>query len=261
MRIGTYNIRYDNSGDGDWGWKNRKETVIKQIHHMDADIFGTVEVLSHQKKDLLASLSSTYGSTGVARGDGIDEGEYNLIFYRLDKFNLLDSGHQWISLTPDVPSIHPEAGSKRVIVWGVLEDKETKEKILAIVTHLDNVSKTARELGSSQIKELLQQDKFKGLPVAVVGDFNFYNEDQAYKDITAFLKDSTLDDENLSIVPHTFQDDSEFVPHNPKRFTQLDYIFINDKLKTLGVTCGKDIAENGRYPSDHFPVWGQYQIV
>lgn len=260
MKVGTYNIRYDTPLDENWSWIHRKQNVIEQIKHMDTDIFGVVEALSHQKKDLESGLPS-YQTIGVARGDGIDDGEYNLIFFKKDRFKLIDSGHQWISETPNEPSIYPDAGSPRVIVWGIFEEKNTKKQFAMMVTHLDDASQKARNLGSFYLKQLLTTSKFKTLPSFLVGDFNFFREDQAYKEILDFMKDSTLDNEGLSIVPHTYQEQSEFIPHNPKKFTQLDYIFVNSHLETLGVTIGKDISKTGKYPSDHFPIWGEYEFI
>lgn len=260
MRVATYNIRYDTPSDGEWGWNARKDGVITQLKHINADVFGLDEVLEHQRKSLVEAFND-YQSVGIGREDGEHLGEFNLIFYKKDKYELIESGHEWISLTPNEPSFYPEAGSPRIIVWAILEDKITKQKFVAVVTHLDDRSIEARDYGAKRIIELLSHDKFKNLPQFVFGDFNFANEEEkGYKILSQNMKDSTKDANGKAITPHTYQDFSEFMTNNHDKFTQLDYIFINSNVKTLGITHGEEITEAGKYPSDHFPVWGQYEI-
>lgn len=257
MKIGTYNIRYDAFVDKDWSWQARKPFVLAQLKAMDCDVFGIDEALPHQREDLVAAFPD-HDSLGVARDNGVDEGEFNLLFYRKARFDLIDSGYEWISATKDQPSRYPGAGSNRIIVWAVLEDKATQKRFLAAVTHLDDQSEEARVFGVSRIRQLVEAHD--DLPAIVVGDFNMYVTDEGYKQMVSFMDDSMLDDEGQPIVTATFQDNSEFHPHNPSRFTRIDYLFTRG-MKTLGVTAGTMIADNGLYPSDHFPVWGVYQLV
>jgi endonuclease/exonuclease/phosphatase family metal-dependent hydrolase len=44
----SYNIRYDNPGDGDDQWANRKEAVVELIKYYQPSVLGLQEALHHQ---------------------------------------------------------------------------------------------------------------------------------------------------------------------------------------------------------------------
>ena len=48
LRLATFNIRYDNSGDGPNSWPHRKDSICAFIHRVDPDIIDMQEVLHHQ---------------------------------------------------------------------------------------------------------------------------------------------------------------------------------------------------------------------
>ena len=98
----SYNLRNANSADslqGD-GWGNRCLIIADLVQFHEFDIFGTQEGLRHQLDSLKASLPK-YDYIGVGRNDGKKEGEHAAIFYRIDKFELLEHGDFWLSETPE----------------------------------------------------------------------------------------------------------------------------------------------------------------
>ena len=89
----SYNLRNANSADslqGD-GWGNRCPIIAGLVQFHEFDIFGTQEGLRHQLDSLKTSLPK-YDYIGVGRNDGKKEGEHAAIFYRIDKFELLEHG-------------------------------------------------------------------------------------------------------------------------------------------------------------------------
>src|SRR5699024_1813872 len=48
LKVGSYNIRYDNQGDRDKGdgWEHRLPVISSIIHWEDVDVFGAQEVLA-----------------------------------------------------------------------------------------------------------------------------------------------------------------------------------------------------------------------
>ena len=91
LTVLTMNVRYDNPEDGENNWRFRRERVGELICSQQVDLLGTQEVLSNQYDDLRAELPA-YASVGVGREDGARAGEFNAIFYRTERFELLDSG-------------------------------------------------------------------------------------------------------------------------------------------------------------------------
>ena len=80
---------------------NRRDRVASVIRFHKADLVGMREVLRDQIGDLEILLPQ-YGWIGVGRDDGADGGEFSPIFYRKDRFTVLDSGTFWLSETPEV---------------------------------------------------------------------------------------------------------------------------------------------------------------
>ena len=97
---GTFNIRYDNPDDQENNWKFRKDRVATFIQQEKLDIVGMQEVLHNQLEDLKTRLPE-YAEVGIGREDGKQQGEYAPIFYRKDRFKLLDSNTFWLSQYPD----------------------------------------------------------------------------------------------------------------------------------------------------------------
>ena len=104
-RLGSYNIRYSNKNDSiaGNGWGQRSPYVASLIRFHDFDIIGTQEGKYHQLQDML-SMMPGYDYIGVGRDDGIHAGEHSAIFYKTDKFDVVDHGDFWLSETPDRPS-------------------------------------------------------------------------------------------------------------------------------------------------------------
>ena len=100
VNVMSFNIRYDNPEDSLDNWRYRKDRVANAIHFYDVDILGTQEVLHNQLEDLKLRLPE-YGVVGVGREDGKEKGEYSALWYKKDRFNVLDSGYFWLSETPE----------------------------------------------------------------------------------------------------------------------------------------------------------------
>jgi endonuclease/exonuclease/phosphatase family metal-dependent hydrolase len=52
LRVASYNLRYNNAGDGADAWPNRKEMVKNLVQHYDFDVFGIQEGLRAQLNDV-----------------------------------------------------------------------------------------------------------------------------------------------------------------------------------------------------------------
>src|SRR5690606_23574983 len=90
--VGSFNLRLDiPKVDIGNEWSNRAPLVSSIIKFYEFDILGTQEGFAHQLEDLKKVLPN-YGKYGVGRDDGKNAGEQSAIFYRKDKFDLLDNG-------------------------------------------------------------------------------------------------------------------------------------------------------------------------
>ena len=69
IQIITYNIRYNNPGDGVNAWPNRSKDVAALLDFHKADIFGLQEALIGQIEDIQSQLPHMKW-VGVGRDDG-----------------------------------------------------------------------------------------------------------------------------------------------------------------------------------------------
>jgi len=144
LHVMTWNIRYDNPGDGENAWPHRKDWVAEIIRREKADIIGLQEVLKGQLDDLTQRLPEMV-AYGVGRDDGKMKGEYAPILYRRDRFELLDKSTFWLSKTPDVSGSKDwDAALTRIASWVKLKDKQTGKVFYFINTHFDHRGAEAR---------------------------------------------------------------------------------------------------------------------
>lgn len=153
----TFNIRYDNPYDSLNSWTYRKDTVANFIKAQNLDIVGMQEVLHHQLEDLKARLPE-YAEVGVGREDGKTQGEYAPLFYKKDRFELLDNNTFWLSQYPDsVGFIGWDGACTRIATWAKLKDKTNGKIFMAINTHFDHVGTEARKKGALLIIEKIKE--------------------------------------------------------------------------------------------------------
>lgn len=255
LNIMTFNIRYDNPDDSLNNWQYRKERVANSILFYDVDILGTQEVLHNQMEDLKQSLPN-YESVGVGREDGKEKGEYSALFYKKDRFSILDSGYFWLSETPEVAGSKGWDGAcERIASWAKLKDKKSGKEILTLNTHLDHVGVVARREGVNLILDKLAE-LANGLPIILMGDFNAKaDSDVINQIINKSNKNHLLDSRTISPVEygpswsfHAFGK----IPYEKRSL--IDYIFVSKdiEVKTYGVLAE---TENDEFLSDHTPVF------
>src|SRR3546814_14316298 len=70
---------------------------------------------------------------------------YSAIFYKKDRFRLLDHDTFWLSETPEVPSKGWDAALNRICTWGKFRDKESRKEFFYFNLHMDHRGKEARK--------------------------------------------------------------------------------------------------------------------
>jgi endonuclease/exonuclease/phosphatase family metal-dependent hydrolase len=172
VRVMSYNIRYANTNDGANAWNHRKDFLAETIKAFNPDLLGTQETLARQRDDLAARLEG-YTVFAAGRDDGREAGEMMAVFYRTSRFEKLDSGHFWLSETPEV------AGSKswdsslpRMVTWLKLRDRTDPAVPIAFFnTHFDHRGPKAR-VESARLLHKKLAELGKGCRIILTGDFN-----------------------------------------------------------------------------------------
>lgn len=256
VRLMTWNIRYDNPGDGENNWHKRKAGLIDLIRFNDPGIFGIQEGLHHQVAYIDSSLGH-YAYYGIGRNDGKEKGEYSAVFYDSTVFRLLEQATFWLSETPEKVSVGWDAALERICTCTRFENKASGRQLWVFNTHFDHIGVRARRESARLILDRMDRMNKAGKPAVLMGDLNLEPETEAVQSILKRMNDTKDAATRVSFGP-----DATF---NGFRFDQvptrrIDYIFTGKSgisvLKYGVLTDSRD----GRYYSDHFPVLAEIRL-
>ena len=156
--------------------------MCKSMDFFDVDVFGAQEVIESQLKDMVQRLPE-YSHVGVGRNGGT-EGEFCPVFYKKDKFELLDSSTFWLSESPnEVNSKGWDAALPRIVTWVKLRVKVSGKEFYFFNTHFDHKGQMAQLESAKLLKEKVNSIA-GNLPFIITGDFNFSPNFEAYSLLT-----------------------------------------------------------------------------
>lgn len=237
LNVGTINIRTGRSlrpgeepSRGDYskfnGWDDRKEQLFNVIRLEAFDLFGAQEVRKGQLDDMVAALPE-YAYIGVARDDGQAKGEFCPVFYRKDKFKMLDGGTFWISETPEKVSKGWDGACRRICSWGYFQRKSDKSRFYFLSVHLDHRGKVAKLEGSKLIVNWVKEH-CNGESAFIVGDYNVPQGSEAYN---VFAESGILKDA-YDVAKYRFAPNGTLSVFNPNRYTtrRIDHIFVTNDV-------------------------------
>ena len=248
INVATYNLRYDTPNDGPNAWPNRKENVKALVRFHEWDIFGTQEALRHQLNGV-AELTE-FAFVGKGRDDGKEAGEHSAIFYKKDRFKLLQSGDFWLRETPETPGKGWDATCcNRICSWAKFKDLNTKKEFYFFNVHFDHQGVEARRQSGHLMVKKMKEIAGNAL-VICTGDFNSTPETEQIQ----LMKGALNDTHDVSVTP-AYGPEGTF---NAFKFDapmkqRIDYIFVSSPIKVLKYGVLTD-AKDQRYPSDHQPV-------
>jgi endonuclease/exonuclease/phosphatase family metal-dependent hydrolase len=263
VRVMSFNIRYGTANDGENHWKNRYEIVFDVLRNHRPDVVGLQEALGFQIEQIRKAVGG-YGRIGVAREDGKNDGEYSAILYRLDLFDVDESGTFWFSDTPEVPgSSHWGNACVRICSWARFVEKKSGRAFYFFNLHLDHVSQPSREKSAVLLTRRILARKHQE-PFIVTGDFNTGENNPVilYLKGKAALTGPNGDEyKNPVTMVDTFRvlhpDADDVGTFNGfkgnRKGDKIDYIFTLPGVKVPEAAILYDNAD-GKYPSDHFPV-------
>lgn len=250
LKIATFNLRMDTPSDGENAWFHRKDMVNDLIRFYGFDLFGTQEGFTHQLNDILRL--SDYRFIGVGRDDGKDAGEHCAIFYRSDRFKVLDQGDFWLSEHPEKPGRGWDGTCcNRICTWGKFEDLKNHKQFYFFNVHYEYEGDVARRESSnlmiSRIKSIAGNQ-----PVFLTGDFNAFPTEEPIRILndSGFLNDSYKITKEAPFGPVCTYHGYDSTIKTEER---LDYIRVTDSIQIdkYGVLTN---TLYGHTPSDHFPV-------
>ncbi|ANI90560.1 endonuclease [Arachidicoccus ginsenosidimutans] len=252
LRVGTYNLRNENTYDTGNLWTDRCTHVADLIKYHDFDIFGVQEALQHQLITLKAALPEGFAYYGIGRDDGKEAGEHEAIFYKTDKFEVLKSGDFWLSATPNVPSKSWDAPCcNRMCTWVEMKVKSSGKIFFMFNVHYDYEKDYARNQSSKLMLQKIPAIAGNA-PVIMTGDLNGGNNSEWYKLLA-----------NSGRIRDTYVSAKE--PYYPRGSFNgfgkvndgelIDHIFVSKEFSVKSWAVLSDTYDMGKYPSDHCPVF------
>ena len=243
----SFNIRYNNPGDGDNIWENRRSNVVAMLYIERPD-FLCVQEAYFEQLDFLLKNHHKYDYIGVGRDDGKQGGEHMAILYRKDRFEVVEHGDFWLSEMPDSCSRGWDAACYRIVTWGYFRDKRTGKYLYCFNTHLDHVGEVARresvKLITQRVKGIV---KDKRAPVFLTGDFNSDISSDIFDPLKKVMKQARKD-APVTDSKGTFNGWGS-APNN----VVIDHIFYKNAKPLLYCTLNEN--KYGRaLISDHFPI-------
>ena len=253
-----FNVRYGTANDGENSWPQRDHLVTRVIRDHDADVVGLQEALDFQI-EAIVEANPGYAVLGVGRDDGKTKGEYTALLYRADRFAVDASGPFWLSATPAViGSVSWGNSITRICTWARLIDRESGLAVYVFNTHSDHQSQPSRERSADLIAERIEKRAHRD-PVVLMGDFNagesnpaitFLRTDPAGPGLVHALRAVHPDMESVGTF-NAFRGESDG--------EMIDHVFVTPGVEVIDAGIDRS-NDNGRYSSDHYPVWAKIRI-
>ncbi len=257
LTVASYNIRNNNKSDSvnGNGWYLRCPVISQLITFNDFDIIGMQEVLHGQLEDLLANLPE-YTYAGVGRDDGKTKGEYAPIFYKKDKFKVLQTGNFWLSENTDYPNKGWDAALPRICTWVELKDKDSKKKIWFFNLHMDHVGVKAREESAKLVLQKIEDMCSTKDIVILTGDFNVDQTHESYR----LLANSNILSDSYEIAGIRYALNGTFNNFDPnlKTDSRIDHVFVSkgvsvERYGILTDTYRSEQSSGEKFQSGNFP--------
>ena len=255
LRVMSFNIRFGKAEDGPNHWRHRKEFVLQTVRDFDPDILGTQEMMLLQATFFRERLT-VYEFHGTSRIPSDKEEERCAVFYRKARFESLESGHFWLSASPDVPGSKSwDAMFPRMVSWVKLSERSQPEKLLYVFnTHFDHVGKEARIQAAAVLRDRISRIA-DGSPTIIMGDFNSDEGSLPHRILLAQTDTLGLTDSFQASHPKADRKSSATTSrwNGNRSGRRIDWILASPHWNVD--KAGIDYRNfEGRYPSDHYPV-------
>jgi len=245
LKVMSYNV-YTTDPD-----RARVKKVVNNIKSFDPDIIG-VQELNYSWitiLDMATDFFDAYEMVGEPRLDPSDKSnnnEYSAIFYKKDKFEIIETDTYWLSDTPDKVSKFEGTEYYRIMTYAVVERKSDGVRFIHVNTHLayDKATRNKQVPVLLSLSEGLLE-KHGDLPIYFTGDFNMSKKAATY----TMMLDWNLDDTRYLFDPANTEDTCE-------SDGIIDYCFVSKDdfdVETFDVGFGLE-------GSDHYPVYVEMYI-
>ncbi|MGI6270570.1 MAG: hypothetical protein ACOYKJ_08585 [Candidatus Howiella sp.] len=217
LHLMSFNLRYDTTSHGAMSTSVRGPHLLSLIAGYDVDSVGFQEATNDWMRYLRPEMEKLgYGYVGVGRDSGTDDvnatgtgNEFSPVFYKTEKYRLIEGDTFWLSETPDQKSGTAwNASNTRICTYAVLENRETGERYIHFNTHLDHVSDLAKENGIRIITARIARvsETYGNIPSVATGDYNSLEESTVHNVMTSVMDDSKSIAKSIVVGGKTFSE-------------------------------------------------------
>ncbi len=252
VTIMSFNIRDAHKDDGTNSWQFRRDACVDMLNKLQPDVFGMQEVVDESDAYIAEHLPQ-YQHVVQGRTPGLLSDESCPLYWRTDKYDLVQSRTFWLSETPNVQSKGWDAKYERIATYILLRSKKTGHEMIVFNTHLDHKGATARQESLRQIADTLRALSGDTMALFVMGDMNVEPEDSALIPMYDYMHWSQAEAKKTT-QEKTFTG----FKHRPDKEKIIDFIFYrNAKAEKFEV-----IKDTTTVPflSDHRPIQTLFTI-
>lgn len=269
IRVMTYNVLCricDKNRPAFDPWTERLPYLCERIATYDPDLLGMQELGGYvDLEDFRTALPQydyiTYKFGKWAYGDCA-------LYYRKDRFEVLDSGQLWLSPKPTLPfALAWKASMPRYVNWAYLRQKKDGFQFLYLNTHFDNAT-VNKEPAAVFFAKTFNPIAAK-MPMIVTGDFNTNSTTQRYKNLMGEGPGKLENTYDLAQTKELLDAASkkEFGREmdgadNPEK--AIDHIFVAGPVKKEVFRWVLDSSlydSDTKSPSDHPSVFAEFNLV
>lgn len=257
MKVMSFNLRADSLFDLGNRWNKRAALIYKVIADQKCDIVGLQEVTPRMYDDLEKNLKG-YDAVGEGRTKKYFSEKNNVLVE--DRHMIVEDETFWLSKTPDkVGSTIWYSLFPRICTTAVVK-MANGLKVRVYNTHLDCILPQARAYGMQTIINAVEQHHQKEqLPCILMGDFNATPKSKLMKEFNSgrlsHKRFVAVQDSRSELYEQTTM--SAF--KGKEKGMHIDYIFVTEEFTIEDVDILK-YNENGKYPSDHYPLIAQLSL-
>jgi endonuclease/exonuclease/phosphatase family metal-dependent hydrolase len=251
----TFNVLCSFCDDTYDPWEDRIGYITDTIDRHTPDLVGLQELFTGEEVQQLLDLSPDYSA--LFYSDDTSDYADATIWWRTDRYELVDSGFYWLSPAPDTPfsvGFSPPQ-LPRLVAWAHLRELSSGAELLFVNTHFDNNS-PSQELSAPLLLERTEAQA-GALPIVVVGDFNSQPDSTAYAILTGGVDGAGLALQNSFDLAQDWLVNSNGDPapgYDPA--TRIDHVFVagGEWAVPLWIVDTWVYGEAQKHTSDHFAI-------
>lgn len=255
IRIASYNLLFEKTlpSEESQRWSKRIKVVTSTLDNYNVDIVGSQEACTWQVNMILKQGKFNRLGVDLSGKTDVPKNENEALFYRPDRFDVLDDGQFWYSKTPDTPGSYSwDATYARACTWGKFKERSSGVTFYVFNSHFHNEFPQAQLEEAKLLISKVQEINSEGLPMFCTGDFNCVPSSPAIQYIlsSGIVKDShdvAAVKSGGELTYHGFNKSYDYG-------WRLDYVFVNSNVTVNAYRVLDEERTTGKWGSDHSPV-------